>query len=123
MSAGRTAEFFERYLPYALTLGVEQQWNEQFHVVAAAATVDGNADAPRWYQSAHWDIHQTSHFTRAFGGRLTQTIAASSTAPGPSFGLGRRRLIWWWWGRGLVISLQFSPARQESFLNTCNESV
>ena len=41
--AGRTPELYEKFLPYALALGVEQQWTEQFtDVLAAAARPDGS---------------------------------------------------------------------------------
>ncbi len=34
----RTPELFEKYLPYALALGVEQAWSEQFSSVLALVT-------------------------------------------------------------------------------------
>ena len=33
----RTPELFEKFLPYALALGVEQKWSEQFSTELAAA--------------------------------------------------------------------------------------
>jgi uncharacterized membrane protein YgcG len=85
---GRTPELFERYLPYALALGIDQQWSDQFHAVLTAATVDGEVYAPLWYQGSSWDINRANHFTRAFGSGLTQAIASSSTPPGSSSGAG-----------------------------------
>ena len=35
----QTPELFEKYLPYALALGVEQAWAEQFAQVIAGASV------------------------------------------------------------------------------------
>lgn len=86
--AGRTPELFERYLPYALALGIEQKWSEQFHEVLAASAAEGNSYAPGWYNGSHWHVNQASHFSSRLGGSLTGAIASSSTAPGSSSGSG-----------------------------------
>jgi hypothetical protein len=47
----KTPELFERYLPFALALGVEQQWAEKF--AAVFARLDGRDGAryqPAWYR-------------------------------------------------------------------------
>ena len=43
-----TPELFERYLPYAVALGVEQAWAEQFTSVFAALANGGVDYQPRW---------------------------------------------------------------------------
>ncbi|HWR90246.1 MAG TPA: DUF2207 domain-containing protein, partial [Dissulfurispiraceae bacterium] len=50
----RTPELFEKYLPYALALDVEQEWAEQFTDVLAKAGEPGTAYSPRWYSGSSW---------------------------------------------------------------------
>jgi hypothetical protein len=48
----KTPELFERYLPYALSLDLEQQWSEQFsRVLSAAALGEPGTQIPSWYYS------------------------------------------------------------------------
>lgn len=84
----RTPELFERYLPYALALGVDQQWSEQFSDVLARAASDERGYAPRWYHGSHWDRLDAGRFGSALGGSITSAIAASATAPGSHSGAG-----------------------------------
>ncbi|HNM49472.1 MAG TPA: DUF2207 domain-containing protein, partial [Candidatus Obscuribacter sp.] len=44
----KTPALFERYLPYALALDCENEWNAKFAAVLAAAAAAG-ASAPLWY--------------------------------------------------------------------------
>ena len=55
----RTPQLFEKYLPYALALGVENEWAEQFSDVlakAAQAPSDSTISAyhPMWYSGRSW---------------------------------------------------------------------
>ncbi len=79
----RTPELFEKFLPYALALGVEQAWSEQFAGVLAAAGY-----RPRWYSGRGFHQHGVSGFASSLGGSFSGAIAASSTAPGSSSGSG-----------------------------------
>ena len=45
----RTPELFEKYLPFALALDVENEWCEQF-----AEVLDKASYAPDWYQGSSW---------------------------------------------------------------------
>ncbi|MHA1154054.1 MAG: DUF2207 domain-containing protein [Alphaproteobacteria bacterium] len=88
----RTPELFEKFLPYALALGVEQAWSEQFaEVLAVAARSPGQGGAgyqPRWYSGRGFHQHGVSDFASNLGGSFSGAIAASSTAPGSSSGSG-----------------------------------
>ncbi len=88
----RTPELFEKFLPYALALGVEQAWSEQFDgVLAAAAQAPGNAGSgyrPRWYSGRGFHERGVSDFASNLGGSFSGAIASSSTAPGSSSGSG-----------------------------------
>ena len=86
----RTPELFEKYLPYALALDVENEWSEQFADVLAKASVDpnGNGYRPRWYRGSSWNVRAPNTFAAALGSSLASTIASSATAPGSSSGSG-----------------------------------
>lgn len=88
----RTPELFERFLPYALALGVEQAWSEQFDRVLAVASQDpGRANSgyrPRWYSGNRFHGGRLSDFASSLGGSFSGAIASSSTAPGSSSGSG-----------------------------------
>ena len=87
----RTPELFERYLPYALALGVEQAWSEQFSdVLAHAGQAQGGRNghySPRWYSGRSFDGDFGS-FASNLGGGFSGAIAAAATAPGSSSGSG-----------------------------------
>lgn len=87
----RTPELFEKYLPYALALGVEQEWSEQFAgVLTQAGTRPGDARGgyhPSWYSGRRLD-RGLGGFSSALGGAFAGAIAAASTAPGSRSGSG-----------------------------------
>jgi uncharacterized membrane protein YgcG len=84
----RTPALFEKFLPYALALGVEQKWSEQFAAVLAAAGVGGTAYAPGWYSGNAWSHCGSHSFASAFGNSLAGAISSASVAPGSSSGFG-----------------------------------
>ncbi|MGI9414752.1 MAG: DUF2207 domain-containing protein [Hyphomicrobiales bacterium] len=85
----RTPELFERYLPYALALGVEQQWSEGFADVVAEAGRDPDGRRgryrPRWYSGTDFDGNLDS-MTNSLSHSLSSAISSASTAPGSSSG-------------------------------------
>jgi uncharacterized membrane protein YgcG len=83
----RTPELFERYLPYALALDVEQEWSEQFASVLAAAANGGNY-RPAWYSGNNWHSWNTAGFATNLGSSLPGAISSASAAPGSSSGSG-----------------------------------
>ncbi len=87
--AGKSIETFERFLPFALALDVEQAWAEEFSGVLATTLVEnGSHYHPRWYSGHHWNIHQPASFSQHLGSALSSSIASSSSAPGSSSGSG-----------------------------------
>ncbi|WP_018701135.1 DUF2207 domain-containing protein [Amorphus coralli] len=90
----RTFEHFEELLPYAVALGVETAWTNQFaHLVAAGAMV-----APVWYHGHHgggWSPAALSSVSDGIGSGISRTVnqgvasirSASSGSSG-SFGGG-----------------------------------
>ena len=88
--AGRTPELYEKFLPYAFALGVEQQWSDQFaDVLAAAARPDGSGGYhPGWYSGSGWSPARIGGFAGSVGSALSSAISSSSTAPGSRSGGG-----------------------------------
>ncbi len=50
-----TPALYEKYLPYALALDVEQQWAEHFSVVMDPSVYGREARLPAWYCGGFWD--------------------------------------------------------------------
>jgi uncharacterized membrane protein YgcG len=86
----KTPELFERYLPYALALDVENEWSEQFSRILTLASMNPseNGYQPRWYRGSSWKPGTTSSFSRTLSSGLGAAVASSVTAPGSSSGSG-----------------------------------
>ena len=83
----KTPELFERFLPYAIALDVENAWAARFAAVLAAAAAAGAAST--WYSGpGNYYSGDTVGFAERLGSDLSYTIAAASTAPGSSGGGG-----------------------------------
>jgi uncharacterized membrane protein YgcG len=83
----KTPELFERYLPYAMALDCENQWNTKFAAVLAAAATGASAGAVgAWYYSSGSRGFNSENFGRDLGNSLTSSISSSGTAPGSSSG-------------------------------------
>jgi uncharacterized membrane protein YgcG len=81
----RTPELFERFLPYALALGVEQKWSEKFDdVLSAAGKEQGQQNyTPTFYSGGHSSFEHA--LTGAgIGAVIGGALAASSVAPSSS---------------------------------------
>ena len=79
---------FERYLPYALALDVEQAWAERFANAMKKMERDGKAYQPGWYHGRGWSHSSPSAFASSLGTGLSSAIASSAQAPGSSSGSG-----------------------------------
>lgn len=84
-----TPELFERYLPYAIALGVEQHWGERF-----ARTLEKLRESqrpvhyyPMWYTGPFNPSHINA-FTRSMGQGFSTAISSAARAPGSSSGAG-----------------------------------
>ena len=79
---GKTPELFEKYLPYALALDVDQQWSEKFaDVLKQAAETRGYS--PAWYYGGNWDGLGPGMFTSDLGSSLTSAISSCRGSPTP----------------------------------------
>ena len=79
----RTPELFEKLLPYALALDVEQQWNEKFADILSQAEIE-KTYRPGWYSGRS----SLSNLGPSLGGAFASAVSASTRAPGSSSGSG-----------------------------------
>ncbi|WP_448384401.1 DUF2207 domain-containing protein [Desulfosoma sp.] len=87
----KTPEHFEKYLPYALALDVEQEWCEQFARVLDAGDDAQQAYHPDWYRGSRWSTLGASglaNLSDSLSSGLTSAIASASTPPGSRSGSG-----------------------------------
>ncbi|HET6931366.1 MAG TPA: DUF2207 domain-containing protein [Candidatus Acidoferrum sp.] len=88
----QTPEVFEKFLPYALALDLEQDWANKFSgVLSAAGTApgsSGSAYTPTFYTGSSWSSFSGAGFASSFGSSLTSAISSSSSAPGSGGGGG-----------------------------------
>ncbi len=83
-----TPELFEKYLPFAIALGVEQEWAEQFSQVFTrlGGAADG-AYSPYWYHG-NFSSNRMGNFASSVGGNFSSAISSAAAAPGSSSGSG-----------------------------------
>jgi hypothetical protein len=84
----KTPELFERYLPYAIALKVENDWASRFTSVLAAAAASGQTQTMGWYSGSSDPWNDPGSFADEMGSSLSSTISSASTAPGSSGGSG-----------------------------------
>ncbi|MCX7926960.1 MAG: DUF2207 domain-containing protein [Candidatus Omnitrophica bacterium] len=82
----RKEELFEKYLPFALALDVEQQWAEQFADVFQKTHQQSGDYQPHWYHGSFEYYPSISAFTGSFSSSLTNALSSSSHPPGSSSG-------------------------------------
>ncbi|MEP7030596.1 MAG: DUF2207 domain-containing protein [Pseudolabrys sp.] len=79
----KTPELFERFLPYAIALDVQNAWAKRF--VGVLATAGAAAAVASWY-SGHDVARDPVGFADRIGENLVQTIASASSSPASSGG-------------------------------------
>ncbi len=84
----KTSELFEKYLPYALALDVENDWALQFSNVINTSSVNSDNYHPVWYTGANWNSFTADGFASSFCSSFSNAISSSSSAPGSSSGSG-----------------------------------
>jgi uncharacterized membrane protein YgcG len=85
----KTRALFEKCLPFALALGVEQLWAKQFAGVLAQAAAAGAGTtgvySPTWY-TGDWQAFDSSHFASTLSSDFSSAISSSASPPGSSSG-------------------------------------
>ncbi|MES2097154.1 MAG: DUF2207 domain-containing protein [Pseudomonadota bacterium] len=85
----KTPELFEKYLPYAIALDVENHWANKFAgVLAAAAAAGATGSTMAWYVGSGniWD--DPGGFASSVGSSLDSTVSSAATSPSSSSGSG-----------------------------------
>lgn len=81
----KTPELFERFLPYALALDVEQEWSEKFDdVLKAAGKAQGESTYRPSYYSGNFSSTSQALSGAALGGALTSALTSAAVAPSSS---------------------------------------
>ncbi len=84
-----TPPVFEKYLPYAVALGVEQAWAKKFSNALAAAGQAPSGDggySPSWYSGESWGSLGAAGFASSIGDSFSGAIYSASNPPGSSSG-------------------------------------
>ena len=85
-----TLQLFEKFLPYAIALDVENRWADRFAAQLAAASVAAQASGSTfgWYSGTSDPWNDPGGFVDSVGSSLSSSISSASTAPGSSSGSG-----------------------------------
>ncbi len=84
----KTPQLFEAYLPFALALGVDQQWSERFaSLLSSIRQPDGSGYHPTWYNGS-WNSNSLTASTSQLSGALNSAVTSSVNPPGSSSGGG-----------------------------------
>ena len=85
----RTPELYEKYLPYAMALGVEEQWSKSFTPVFARLEDTGTPYHPVWYHG-YVGFRSSSFSSSTFANGLGSSLASSINASAPGISSGFR---------------------------------
>jgi uncharacterized membrane protein YgcG len=81
---------YERYLPYAIALDVENAWTRQFNNIIQRISSESGYQ-PRWYQSNRpFTIKSTGRMAGSLGSALSSAVSSSSGSRGGGFSGGGR---------------------------------
>jgi uncharacterized membrane protein YgcG len=80
----KTPELFEKYLPYAVALDVENRWADQFSdVFARIQQAEGRDYNPSFYRGSYTHFNAAS-FTNDIGNKMASSLSSASTSPSSS---------------------------------------
>ncbi|MCB1582735.1 MAG: DUF2207 domain-containing protein [Xanthomonadales bacterium] len=79
-------ELFEKYLPYAMALGVENQWSQRFADYLQSAGTDTRSSGyqPDWYSGGNFNLSSSSNGFSGISSAMSSTIASASVPPSSS---------------------------------------
>ena len=88
---GLTPEIFERYLPYAIALGVGVAWGKSFErslEVMEKSTGSARHYVPAWYAGRAFNAASMGGFSKELGQNFSSVLNNSAAAPGSKSGSG-----------------------------------
>lgn len=74
----KTPELFEKYLPYALALSVENSWGTQFTQILQKASIGVQPYHPVWYVGHGWSTNNPAAFSSYLNTSLASALESSS---------------------------------------------
>lgn len=84
-----TPERFEALLPYAIALGVENQWGKKFEKALTKSLQEAQNYSPSWYTGAAAGMaFSPTRFSSDMGKSFSTAISSASAPPGSSSGSG-----------------------------------
>jgi uncharacterized membrane protein len=80
----KSIQLFEKYLPFAIALGIENKWSEKFKDIIEKSMADGYT--PAYYSIAgHHSFSESSQsFASDFSSGLSSTVSSAATPPSSS---------------------------------------
>ena len=81
-----TQEVFEKYLSYAMALGVENEWAEKFEQYIKSVSIDVDRISITWYRGSSLSHFNASSFSAGLSSSFSRATSASSSTPGSSSG-------------------------------------
>ncbi|MBK6379135.1 MAG: DUF2207 domain-containing protein [Chitinophagaceae bacterium] len=87
----KSLELYEKYLPFAIALGCENEWGQKFEEIIDTASLDGNVSSGTSFsQSMSRNNNFSSSFASSFSGAISSASSppSSSSGGGSSFGGG-----------------------------------
>ncbi len=80
-----TPEVFEKFLPFAIALGVETRWGKAFDASMTRAGTDPGSYRPIWYHGHGYHSFSSSNgFAAGFGSSFSSSISSASSPPSTS---------------------------------------
>lgn len=86
MPLDRNMVNFEKFLPFAIALDVEQKWSEQFKDTLTAAQASNSS--PSWYSGSSWSAIGIAGFANSLGSGFSSAIGSSSVSSSSGGGSG-----------------------------------
>jgi uncharacterized membrane protein YgcG len=80
----KTLDLFEKYLPYAVALKVENEWSQKFDAIMATALAAGYQPSYYAFTGHSGNNFVMSDFSRGISSGLSSTISSASTPPSSS---------------------------------------
>lgn len=85
----KTPQLYERYLPYAIALGIEEAWTKQFASIFNRLIQEGTPYVPVWYiGTVPFRASVINRFSSNLASTLQSSISSASSPPGSSSGFG-----------------------------------
>lgn len=75
-----TPELFDKYLPFAIALDLDENWSKKFSTVLANATQVGQYHQPTWYIGPNYNHFNYANFSSNLSSSLGAAVSSATTA-------------------------------------------